>query len=126
MKVDRITAQVRYSQDTGHGAWKAIELGAEASVDGKESWTEAQASLYQQLGRQLKVLWANGNGKATGLPQDGAESTLEAPQPAEQPIQPNGSNHHCQQHGVLFKQYHRGNNSWYAHKAPDGKWCREK
>ena len=36
MKVDRITAQIRYSQDTGHGVWKAVEIGAEATVDGKE------------------------------------------------------------------------------------------
>ena len=121
MKVTTVTAQVKYSQDTGHDAWKSIELGAEASVDGKESWTEAQASLYQQLGQQLKVLWANGNGHK---PQDGAESHGEDPQPTEQPSQPNGSNHHCQQHGVPFKQYHRGDKSWYAHKS-GAKWCRE-
>ena len=82
MRVTTVTAQVKYSQDTGHGAWKAIELGAEASVDGKETWTEAQASLYQQLGQQLKTLWANGNGHK---PQDGAESTIAALPPTEQP-----------------------------------------
>ena len=125
MRVTTVTAQVKYSQDTGHGAWKSIEIGAEASVDGKETWTEAQARLYQQLGQQLRVLWANGNGnKAPESLQDGAESTVAAPQPAEQPNQPNGSNHHCQQHGLPFREYSRGNSRWWAHK--DGaKWCRE-
>ena len=86
MKVDRITAQIRFSQDTGHGAWKSIEIGAEASVDGKETWTEDQARLYQQLGQQLKVLWANGNGNKTPeSPGNGSESTVAAPQPVEQP-----------------------------------------
>ena len=126
MKVDRITAQIRYSQDTGHGAWKAVEIGAEATVDGREHWSAVLSQLYAELGSELKRLWANGNGKPQESAQDGAERTVAAPQATEQPVQPNGSNHHCQQHGVLFKQYHRGNNSWYAHKAPDGKWCREK
>ena len=71
------------------------------------------------------ALWANGNGHtAPETAQDGPESTLAAPQPAEQPPQPNGSTHHCQQHGTPFKQYHRGDNSWYAHKAGNA-WCRE-
>ena len=50
MKVDRITAQVRYSQDTGHAAWKAIEIGAEATLDDREWWSEALAHLYADLG----------------------------------------------------------------------------
>ena len=51
MKVDRITAQVRYSQDTGHGAWKAVEIGAEATVDERERWSESLAQLYADLPR---------------------------------------------------------------------------
>ena len=56
MKVDRITAQVRFSQDAGHGAWKAAEIGAEATVDERERWSEALAHLYAELGQQLKTL----------------------------------------------------------------------
>ena len=29
MKVDKVTVTIKFSQDTGKGAWKAIELGAE-------------------------------------------------------------------------------------------------
>ena len=32
----------------------------------------------------------------------------------------------CQWRLPTFTQYHRSNSSWYAHKAPDGSWCREK
>ena len=121
MKVDRITAQIRFNQDSGKGAWKSVEIGAEATVDERERWATALSQLYTELGRELKALWANGNGKPPESPQDGAESTVAAPQPA---IQPNGSNHHCQQHGVPFREYSRGNSRWWAHK--DGaKWCRE-
>ncbi|MCH8279359.1 MAG: hypothetical protein J4O03_08785 [Chloroflexi bacterium] len=38
MKVDRVSATIKYSQDTGHGAWKSVEIGAEASVDERERW----------------------------------------------------------------------------------------
>ena len=60
MKVEKVTASIKYSQDTGKGAWKAVEIGAEGSVDAKENWQAAQASLYGQLSQQLKVLWSNG------------------------------------------------------------------
>ena len=56
MKVTTVSANIRYSQDTGHGAWKMGELGAEASIDQRDNWTDAQASLYHQLGQQLKAL----------------------------------------------------------------------
>ena len=43
---------------------KTVELSAEAQVDTAESWQEAQAALYDQLGQQLKALRsANGNGQ---------------------------------------------------------------
>ena len=49
MKVTTVSANIRYSKDTGQGAWKVIELGADATVDANETWQQAQASLYQQL-----------------------------------------------------------------------------
>ena len=67
MKVTTVSATIRYSKDTGQGAWKVAEVGAEATVEDNETWTEAQAHLYAELGCQLKALWANGAGhKAQG------------------------------------------------------------
>ena len=82
MQVNQITAQVQYSQDTGHGAWKAVEIGAEATVDERERWAEALAHLYSDLGRELNVLWASGNGhKPQESPQDAPVSPVAVPQP---------------------------------------------
>ena len=103
-----------------------MKIGAEATVDGRERRAEALTHLYADLSRELKNLRAaNGNGhKAQELRQDGTDSTVAVPQPTKQSIQPNGSNYYCQQHGVPFREYFRGNSRWYAHK--DGaKWCRE-
>ncbi len=54
MKVEKISVTIRYSQDTGKGAWKVVELGAEASVSDREHWKQAQSELYYQLGDQLR------------------------------------------------------------------------
>ena len=66
MKVDRVTATIRFSQDSGKGAWRSLELGAEAQVAPNENWVEAEEQLYRQLAQRTKTLWANGsNGKTT-------------------------------------------------------------
>jgi len=115
LKVDRVTAQVRVSQDTGHGAWKSIEIGAEATVDEEERWSEALAHLYADLGRELKTLWSYGNGhKAQESSQDSPPSTVAAPQSVERS---NGQ--------TELKQYTRANNVWWSHKTAAGKWIRE-
>ena len=124
MKVERVSATIKYSQDTGHGAWKAVEIGAEASVDDREGWSQALAHLYGDLGQQLKGLWANGNG------QKGQEATVSPREPlsgstATRTTLVAPPEHHCQDHQVEFKRYSRGNQAWYAHRLPDGKWCRE-
>ena len=49
MKVDRVRACIRYSQDTGKGAWKVVEVGAEGTVGAQEGWRQAQAKLYSEL-----------------------------------------------------------------------------
>jgi hypothetical protein len=78
------------------------------------------ASLYTDLGSQLKALWANGNGrKATEAPTEAAETPKE-PEPVQTPAR------YCQQHQTEYKRYERDGRVWYSHKAPDGKWCREK
>jgi hypothetical protein len=120
MKVTTVSANIRYSQDTGKGAWKAVEIGAEATVEQRERWDTALASLYADLGGQLKALWANGNGRK---PQDAPTTPTEAPSEPEPPPAPE---HYCQTHQVDFKRYERDGRVWYSHKAPDGKWCKEK
>jgi hypothetical protein len=46
MKVEKVSANIRYSQDTGKGAWKNIELGAKGSVDAEEQRQAVQTLLY--------------------------------------------------------------------------------
>ena len=106
MKVTTVSANVRYSKALADGAWKSIELSAEASLDAKEEWQDAQAELYSQLGQQLKTLWAtNSNGQANNA---------------------NGqSEHYCAEHEVVFQRYEKQGRIWYAHKAAN-KWCNEK
>lgn len=84
MKVEKVSATIRYSQDTGHGAWKVIELGAEASVSDREFWKQAQSELYYQLTDQLRTLWSNNDTAAALNGQNGAESHVEPPaEPAQ-------------------------------------------
>jgi hypothetical protein len=124
MKVTTVSANIRYSQDTGKGAWKAVEIGAEATVDQRERWDTALASLYADLGQQLKALWANGNGRKA---QEAPEKPTDAPsEPEPTQASPPPPEHYCQEHQTPFKQYSRGDSIWYSHKTKDGKWCREK
>jgi hypothetical protein len=48
MQVTKVTAQVRYSQDTGKGAWKSLELGAEATIGPGESWRAAENKIRRK------------------------------------------------------------------------------
>ena len=61
MKVDRIAAQVWYSQDTGQEARKAVEIGGEATVGEREQWAEALAHLYAHIGREFKPYTLSAN-----------------------------------------------------------------
>ena len=115
MKVTTVSANIRYSRDSGHGAWKVVELGAEATVEQREKWTDAQGALYHQLGQQLKALWTNGQ-KPAQKPDEAVDDT----KPTETP------DHYCHEHQMPFKRYTRGENVWYSHKMAEGKWCREK
>ena len=131
MKVEKVSATIRYSQDTGKGAWKVIELGAEGSVNAREQWQSAQAFLYAELGKQMKSLWANGS--ANGTPNhagaevngpDDAESRF--PGPAEPEPTQTPREHWCEEHQAPFTQRKgKDGKSWWSHKAPDGSWCRE-
>ena len=104
MKVERVTATIKYSQDTRKGAWKAVELGAEVTVDAKDSWQDAQHKLYGELRQQLHTLWANGK-----TAQNDSQSHVEAarvPEPTATP--PELPAHHCEER-----------------QTPDRGWCRE-
>ena len=86
MKVEKVSATIRYSQDTGKGAWKVIELGAEATISDREFWKQAQSELYYQLGDQLRQLWHNGsdNGNSAALNgAGGAETAIQPPTASE-------------------------------------------
>ena len=67
MKVTTVTATIKYSLDTGH-RWKAVELGAEATLDAKDTWQAAQRQLYGELSQQLQKMWANGKTAQNGSP----------------------------------------------------------
>ena len=111
MRVTTISATVRYSKPLESGSWKAVELSAEATLDPQEEWLQAQASLYQDLGQQLKALWtSSSNGQAANGSAKAEASTAE---------------HYCQEHQTEFKRYEKEGRVWYAHKAGQ-KWCKEK
>ena len=78
MIVEKVSATIRYSQDTGRGAWKVIELGAEGSVDAREQWQQAQSFLYAELGKQMKTLWNNGTSAEVNA-HNRSESHVEPP-----------------------------------------------
>lgn len=111
MRVTKVTANLRYSAEA-KGAWRSIELGAEASLTSSaEDWETAQADLYHQLGQQLNRFWSDGNGKAD--PQD---PPTDEPGPAKE--------HWCNEHRTEFKRQARANAVWYSHRTDNG-WCNE-
>lgn len=115
MKITTISASVRFSKAIQPGCYKTIELSAEADVAPRENWHEAQATLYADLGEQLKALWSARNGDTARTEQrnvhEDSNGTTEG--------------HYCTEHQTTFKQYAKGESIWYAHKAGDN-WCKEK
>jgi hypothetical protein len=77
-KVDRVTATIRYSREE-NGAWKSLELGAEASIGLEDDWQISQALLYTQLAKQLKSLWAANGYKPSENGSHGPEKAVETP-----------------------------------------------
>jgi hypothetical protein len=113
MKVTTVSASVRFSKAIGEGQHKTVELSAEAALDGQETWTEAQANLYQELGHQIKTLWGSSNGLKA------AETPME-PELPQKPL------HYCEEHQTEYKRYEKDSRIWYSHKKADGNWCKEK
>jgi hypothetical protein len=115
MNVTTVTATIKYSAET-KGAWRTTEVGAEADVALDEDWHTAQASLYDQLGQQLKTFWSKGASKAHAEDDDWVELGGNH----KDPLTPVPS-HYCQVHQCQYKQYEKDGRVWYSHKAPDGK-----
>src|ERR671914_2503447 len=115
MEVDRVKATLRYSAEA-KGAWRSVEIGAEATVAPEGDWHTAQASLCHQLGQQLQELWDNRR------VDEAPEKPAEAPGKLDLPTMPE---HYCQQHQVEYQRYEKDGKVLWAHKAPDGKWCGE-
>jgi hypothetical protein len=115
MRVDRVTANVRYSKQMPDGAFKTVELGCESSLtDGDEDWREVQTNLYRQLGEQMRYVFSgNGSGKVAQEP------------PMPETLAPKRE-HWCEEHQTEYQRFNKEGTVWYSHKAPDGKWCREK
>src|SRR5918996_5537088 len=93
MEVDRVKATLRYSAEA-RGAWRSLEIGAEATVAPNEDWHTAQASLYQELAQQLQALWDNRRA------DEAPEKPAEAPGAPDLPTTPE---HRCQQHQVEYR-----------------------
>jgi len=105
MKVNTISATLKYSRQLQDGEWKGIEVSAEASVDSKESWKKAQAMLYEELAQQLASLFNHDAERASQKPP--GQST----NPSWCPI-----------HKVEMKRREKDGQVWYSHKTKDG-WC---
>ena len=111
MRVTKVTANLRYSAEA-KGAWRSIELGAEASLTSSaEDWEAAQADLYHRLGQQLRTFWSNGNAKA------------DIPEPSVEPTQP-VKEHWCNAHQTEWIRQSKGGSIWYSHRTDNG-WCNE-
>jgi hypothetical protein len=113
MRVATVSASVRFSKALGDGQHKTVELSAEAFLDDEEVWTQAQARLYHELGQQLKTMWVNGTGKGQDVPDKPIAPTPPAP------------GHWCAAHQTQYKRFSKDGRTWYSHKTPDGKWCKE-
>ena len=110
MRVTKVSATLRYSSEA-KGAWRSIELGAEASLTSStEDWEAAQADLYHHLGQQLRTLWSNGNAKV--------DPSAEAPTPER--------SHWCAEHHAEFKAKNGPHGEFYSHRinGTNG-WCNE-
>ena len=126
MKIDRVKATIRYSQDSGKGAWKSLEIGAEGTVDERELWQAALAQLYADLGREFKQLWSSGTRAEVGSGDAvAAAAPSEQEEPLPVPVTPennrNGAaSHWCQQHQTEYRRFEKDGRSWYSHRLPDG------
>jgi len=65
MQVTKLTLTLRYSKELTDGAWKSIEVGAEAVPSEEQSWQAQQRELYAELAGQLRTLFTNHTANTT-------------------------------------------------------------
>jgi hypothetical protein len=130
MEIQTITVHVRYSKPMTDGAFKTVELGAEASLSPGDDYHEAQVSLYHELGETMKYVFS-GNG--SGKPANGSERRTEPDEvkPVETPTRkgastprPDRPQHWCEKHACDYARYEKNGKVWYSHKVGNT-WCRE-
>ena len=120
MKVEKIHATIAFSQDTGKGAWKRLEIGAEATIDAREQWQAAQAHLYADLAKQFKALWSQ-NG-ATPQAQEAPVVAVQLSGASTPPPSP----HWCEEHQQEFKLRTGQYGEFYSHQIKGTReWCNE-
>jgi hypothetical protein len=110
MEVDRIKVSIRFSKDTGKGAWHTIEVGAEATVEPNDDWGASQIELHEDLANHLRQLF--------GTPvKDQEEPEIAAP--------PKSREHWCEEHNIAFRHNQNDRGEWWSHKQGQG-WCNER
>ena len=112
MRVTTVTATLKYSAEA-KGAWRSIEVGAEATLtSSEENWVAAQSQLYHKLGHQLKTLWNNSAEKAST--EEPPQATLPKPE------------HWCEAHQTKFKARTGPHGEFYSHQVNGTRqWCNE-
>ena len=120
MQVERIKATIRYSQDTGCGAWRSLEIGAEALLEPGETLEDAQPVLYEDLRAQFKALW-QGGAKGTAVVQQAEQEDLFG----DAEPQPEPPAHWCEEHRHEHKRREKDGRVWYSHYLGDGQYCNE-
>jgi len=118
-KIQTIRLELKYSKEIQDGEWKGIALGAEATVDIKETAREARQALQNILATELRLAWAESTrGEPLPFPRQGAQIGDEKIE--EPPVDPSW----CAVHETKMKMRTWGG---YSHKVGDkwcqGKWC---
>ena len=131
MKVDRVTATLRYSAEA-KGAWRSVELGAEATLTNSDETLEtAQQELYHRLSSQLKALWANGSGTTSQDAPDGHQVPVPVSNPHNSPERGQSGQlvpvHFCSEHRQEFKKRTGQYSEFWSHqiKGTHNQWCNE-
>jgi hypothetical protein len=134
MKVTEVTVAAKYSLDTGKG-WKSIEAGATAALTASDETLESVSDeLYNRLSRQLKALWANGNGKDSSQ-AEGSRPVGEGHQTNAQPAQAStpplvaapAREHWCSEHNQEYKKRSGPYGEFYSHQIKGSRqFCNEK
>jgi hypothetical protein len=117
-----VSVSIRYSKTMQDGSHKTVELSVEGDLSNNEPWKEVQASLYKELGEQMRYVFASNKGVTCNAPTGtNGKSHAEIP-----PAQATTTREHwCATHQAEFQRFTKGNQTWYSHRGPDGTWCKE-